>query len=134
MADVTYGGVIPNKGVNLTAIGADKMVKGTWVEISGPYQVSIPMTRGSLSICGYVLIGNDKAGGDVTIASKFTCIDTFAIAEDVEAGDPIVVGDNGVLYVFDSVSSPGSGDDASSIVGIALTNATAGGAADIGLF
>lgn len=134
MTYASYGGVVPNKGVNLTCIGHAVYTVGTWVAITDPYHVELPDSRGDLSICGYVLVANSVAGGDVTISSRFKCVDTFTMGGAVVAGDPVVVGTDGKLYAYDPSSSPGNADSCCSIVGLALTDASAGGLADVGIF
>jgi len=134
MASVTKGGVIPNKGVNLTCIARAVYAVGTWVAVTDPYFVELPDIRGDLSVVGYVLVGNKNAGDDVTIASRFQLVDTFTMGGAVDAGDPVVAGSDGKLYAYDPASSPGAMDDCCSILGIALTDASAGAGADVGIF
>lgn len=134
MANTNSGGVIPNKGVNLTCIGHAVYDVGTWVAITGPYYVELPDIRGDLSVAGYVLVANKSAGEDVTVASRFQLVDTFIMGGAVEAGDPVVAGSDGKLYAYDPTSSPGTMDDCCSIIGIALTDASAGVGADVGIF
>jgi len=134
MANVTSGGVIPNKGVNITCIGHSVLAVGTWVCITDPYHVSLPDARGDLSICGYVIVANKTAGDDVTVASRFQLVDTFTVGAAVSAGDPVVAGTDGKLYPYDPSSSPGSADSCCSILGIALTDAAAAIGADVGIF
>lgn len=134
MTTTTYGGVVPNKGVNLTCIGTSLLAVGDWVEVVAAYVVDIPTTRGSLSVAGFVLVTNKAVGGDVTVSSRFKAVDTFAAADVIAAGDPVVVDTDGAVSAYDPLSSPGSGDSCCSIVGIALTAAIAGGSLDVGIF
>jgi hypothetical protein len=134
MAHVTYGGVVSNKGVNLTCVGHTVLAVGTWVCITDPYHVELPDSRGDLGVCGYILVANKNAGDDVTVASRFQLVETFTMGGAVNAGDPVVAGTNGKLYAYDPSSSPGSADSCCSILGIALTDAGAAGLADVGIF
>lgn len=133
MSTITYGGVVPNKGVNLTCIGNTLLSVGDWVEVMGAYEVDIPTARGSLSIAGFVLVANTVAGGDVTVSSRFKAVDTFTAGGVIAAGDPVVVDLDGDLVAYDPLSSPGSEDSCCAIVGIALTAAIAGGLLDVGV-
>jgi hypothetical protein len=134
VANVTYGGVIPNKGVNLTCIGHAILTVGQWVCITDPYHVQIPDARGDLSVIGYVLVANKAAGDDVTVATRFQLVDTFTMGAAVNAGDPVVAGADGKLYPYDPSASPGPADSCCSILGIALTDAVASAPADVGIF
>ncbi len=134
MANTNYGGVIPNKGVNLTCIGHAVYAIGTWVALTDPYHVELPAARGDLNIIGYVVVGNANAGDDVTVATRFQEVQTFTAGEAMSAGDALVAGTDGSLYVYDPTSSPGDGDSCCSIVGIALTDASADASVDVGIF
>ena len=134
MANVTSGGVVPNKGVNITCIGHGVLTVGQWVCITDPYHVQLPDARGDLSTIGYVLVGNKVTGEDVTVATRFKCVDTFLMGLAVSAGDPVVVGTNGKLYPYSPSASPGFSDSCCSIVGIALTDAAAAVGCDVGIF
>jgi hypothetical protein len=133
MTTTTYGGVVPNKGVNLTCIGRALLAVNDWVEVVANYEVDIPATRGSLSIAGFVLVANKAAGGDITVSSRFKAVDTFVAADAIVAGDPVVITDTGKVSAYNPLSSPGAMDSCCSIVGIALTEANVGGKLDVGI-
>jgi len=134
MATVTKGGVIPNKGVNLTCIGEGVLPVGTWVEITDPYYVELNDTRGDFSALGYIIVGNKVSGEDVTVATRFKLVDTFVMGMATNAGDPVVVGDDGKLWPYSPSASPGYADDCCMIVGIALTDSDDCTECDVGIF
>jgi hypothetical protein len=133
MASITYGGAVPNKGVNLTCVGNTQLDVGDFVEIMGAYEVDLPTARASLSIAGYIIVANAAAGEDVTVASRFNSVETFTAGGIIAAGNPVVIGTNGRVYAYDPSSSPGSADDCCAIIGIALTAAAAAGSLDVGV-
>ena len=134
MADITYGGVIPNKGVNLTCVGTTKLSVNDWVEVGAAYEVDLPVARGSYSIIGYVIVANSAAGENVTVATRASSVETFKAADTIVAGDPVVVNTAGKVSAYDSTSSPGSADTCCMIVGVALTAAVVDGSLDVLVF
>lgn len=131
MASIEHGGVIPNKGVNLTCVGTTLLSVGDWVEVVDEYEVDIPTTRGSLSVVGYIIVANSAIGEDVTVAGRGNSVEEFTAGGAIDAGDPVVINDEGEVVAYDPTSSPGSGDSCCSIVGIALTSAADGSELDV---
>jgi len=130
MATVTYGGAIPNKGVNLTMVGDSVLAVNDWVYISGAYACDKPAARGDYGIIGYVIVANSAIGGDVTVATMGNSVETFVAGGTIAAGDALVASTDGKLYAYDPTSSPGAADNCCSIIGWALTAASAAGSFD----
>jgi hypothetical protein len=134
MADITYNGVIPNKGVNLTCIGTTVLSVNDWVEVTAAYEVDLPTSRGSYSIIGYVIVANSVAGEDVTVATRGNSVETFVAADTIAAGDPVVINTSGEVSAYDPSASPGSADTCCMIIGVALTAAVVTGSLDVLVF
>jgi len=127
MADTTSGGTIINDALTLTCIGRTILAVGTWVEVVGDYEVDLPSARGSLSVLGFVIVGNKNAGEDVSVMTDGDCVYPFPAADIIDAGNPVVIDANGKVSAYDPSSSPGHADNCCNIAGLALTSAAQAG-------
>jgi len=109
------GNRIPG-GIQVTVYAADKIAKGTIVEIVDPYKVAVPSAAGSDKILGMVMTDQKNAGDEFIVEARGKAIQTLKCGAAISAPGPVVIDDEGKVI---PLTAEGNADRA--IYGLALT-------------